>query len=238
MIDDAERRRRARIIRESGRTMQSHFESGENWTSLAPPEREPGRVILEILRPSLPSSDLRALRWKSLVSVVVDAARMFPSVLSAAEVMFASPLIKILATNCLFFAATSSSSGVIFDDLLRRQIWISRSQKLIINLLFGAPRIAGSWPRKGNVRWFSIPNCRSGITMGEASGPADISVYKTVKKKSCNYLQILQCSLPCAQSSPWSSHHECDICGAQFPPIETSPCQLACTQQSFYPYHR
>lgn len=122
VIDDAVESRRARVTRESGRIMQSHFPSGENCTSLAPPERLPGIAILDILRASLPSSDLRGLRWKSLMSVAVDAARILPSVLRAAEVMFASPLMKILATRRLLFGAASRFPYVIFDCLIKRQI--------------------------------------------------------------------------------------------------------------------
>lgn len=171
------------MTRESGRTMQSHFPSGENWTSLAPPERLPGTVTLDILRPSLPSSNLRGLRWKSLMSVAVDAARTLPSALRAAEVMLASPLIKILATNSLLLAAASSFSVVIFDCLFKRQIWTSRSQKLIISLLLGALRIGLSWHMKGNDLWFSIPNCRRGMTVGEASGPAAVSIERSQEEE-------------------------------------------------------
>lgn len=225
------------MIRESGRTMQSHFPSGESWTSLAPPERLPGVVILEILRPSLPSSDLRVLRWKTLISVDVDAARTLPSALNAAEVMFASPLINILATSCLLFGAASSFSGVIFDCLFRRQMWISRSQKLIINLFFGALRMGASCDIKGNDLWFSIPNCRRGITVGVASGPVVVSIETQSRKRRQIYLQIRQCSLLCARSSPWSSHHGCDTFDGQLPPTETFPFQLAYTQQFSYPCH-
>ena len=64
-------------------------------------EKEFGTETFEILRVS-PSSGFRARTWKTLISVAVETARTPPSVLSDAEVMLASPLIKIFETNLRF----------------------------------------------------------------------------------------------------------------------------------------
>lgn len=87
--------------------MHSHLPSGENSISRAPMVSWWGIEILETLKPS---SGLRDRRWKSLMSTIVETARILPSELSAADVIFASPLTSILATNFFDFVAGSSSS--------------------------------------------------------------------------------------------------------------------------------
>lgn len=93
--------------------MQSHLPSGENWARRAPEGRMFGTVALETRRMS---SSGFGRSSKSLISESVDTARRLPSEFNAADVMFASPLMRILATNfhpCggLFSISSSSSIG-------------------------------------------------------------------------------------------------------------------------------
>lgn len=141
--DDVEVRMRASVMWLFGRMLQSHFPSGENWSCRAPNENAEGAESLEMRRVSFSSEDERGRRRKSLMSVVVETARIFPSALRSADVILASPLIKILATNLRLCAGGSSSLSSEmggFDDVLRRQIWTSLSHQLIISLFFGALR--------------------------------------------------------------------------------------------------
>ena len=98
--DDAEEvpevRRRRRRIWLSGRIMQSHFPSGENWMSRAPEQKVLGTGSLETRRMS---SSILGRSWKSLISEFVETARRLPSEFNAADVIFASPLMRILATS-------------------------------------------------------------------------------------------------------------------------------------------
>lgn len=179
MGDDAEGSKEMRVRRMwlSGRTMASHFPSGENWMSRAPAENVSGRVILETRRLSL-SSVFLGRSWKALISDVVETASRLPSELRVADVMFASPLINILATSFRPLTAGLSSSSSSLEGtvvLFTRQTWTSLSHQLSNSLLFGELPIVSSWGRKGNERWFSKPNCPSGVTIGDASGPTIVS---------------------------------------------------------------
>lgn len=158
----------------SGRTIESHFPSGENWTSRAPEEKDSESVILETLSPS--SSALER-SWKTLISAVVATARRLASAVRVADVMLASPLTKILATSLRPLTAgfSSSSSLVGTAVLLTLQTCTSLSHQLRISLFLGELPTVISWGRKGNDRWFSNPNCPRGVTMGEASGPISVS---------------------------------------------------------------
>jgi len=168
-------RRRERMIWLSGRMMLSHLPSGENWMSRAPDEKVLGTETLKTRRMS--SSGLRR-SWKSLISEFVDTASRLPSEFIVADVMFASPLIRILATSFrpwggLF--SRSSSSSVGSGSFLMCQMCTSRSQKLIIKPCLGALRIKVSCGKNGSERWFSNPYWPSGTTVGEASGPINVS---------------------------------------------------------------
>lgn len=135
----------------SGRIMESHFPSGENCTSRAPVEKDSGSVTFETLRTS---SSVLGRNWKTFISAMVDTARRPPSVLRVADVMFASPLIRILATNFRPLTAGFSSSSSLLGAavLLTLQICTSRSHQLRISLLFGELPIVSSCGRKGNDR--------------------------------------------------------------------------------------
>ena len=97
--DDVEVRMRASVMWLFARMLQSHFPSGENWSCRAPNENVDGTGSLEMRRVSFSSEDERGRRKNSLMSVVFETARIFPSALRSADVIFASPLIRILATN-------------------------------------------------------------------------------------------------------------------------------------------
>ncbi len=56
----------------------------------------PGTVTLET---RMTSSSRFSRSWKSLMSEFVDTATRVPSGFNAADVIFASPLMRILATN-------------------------------------------------------------------------------------------------------------------------------------------
>ena len=111
------------------------------------------------------------------MSAVVAIARRLPSVLRVADVIFASPLIKILATSLRPFTAgfSSSSSLVGTAVLLTLQTCTSRSHQLRISLFLDELPIVSSCGRKGNDRWFSNPNCPRGVTIGDASGPTGVN---------------------------------------------------------------
>lgn len=160
--DDAEEswEMRARRMWLSGRIMVSHFPSGENWMSRAPVEKISGRVTFETRRLSLSSAFL-GRRWKTLISDVVATARRLPSELKVADVMFASPLIRILATSFRPLVAGLSSSSSSLEGtavLFTRHMCTSLSHQLSISLLLGELPTVSSWGRKGNDRWFSNPN--------------------------------------------------------------------------------
>lgn len=226
----------ATAIRLSLRTMQIHFPSGENSTSLAPDEKEFGTVILETRKLS-PSSPFFDRSWNIFMSFVVETASISPSALRAAEVMLASPLIRILDTSLRFCAAGSSLSSLLdFDAFFKRQMLISLSHQLIINLFFDELRSAGSCERKGKARWFSIPNCCSGRTTGEASGPDLVSIILDLQ--DCEtYLQKPPRSYHDPLMSPLSSHHDRDTFYVQLQPTVPSH-QLAYRRQFACPCHR
>ena len=81
-----------------------------------------GRVTLETCRTS---SSSFSRSWKSLISEFVDTARRVPSGFNAADVIFASPLMRILATNfrpCGGLFSVSSSSSIESGSFLICQI--------------------------------------------------------------------------------------------------------------------